>query len=87
MWCRTKAIKTPKAGGNLTLYVGTFLVHLHLIHIQDFILQKDDMSSEQAINCQSYKKWSRLRAVPENIVFTNFPTDRVFGYSYPCTVI
>ena len=47
-----------------------FLVHLHLIHIQDFILQKDDMSSEQAINYQSYKKWSRLRAAPVNIVFT-----------------
>ena len=69
MWCRTKVIRIPKAGGNLTFYVGIFLVHLHLIHIQDFILQKD-MSSEQAINYQSYKKWSRLRAAPVNIVFT-----------------
>ena len=29
------------------------------------------MSSEQVINYQSYKKWSRLRAAPANIVFTN----------------
>jgi hypothetical protein len=29
------------------------------------------MSSEQVINNQSYKKWSSLRAVPTNIVFTN----------------
>jgi len=46
-------------------------VHLHLIHVQEFVLQKDDMSSEQVINYQSYKKWSRLRVVPANIVFTN----------------
>jgi len=47
------------------------LVHLILIHVQDFILQKDDKSSEQVINCQSYKKWLWLRAVPELFVFTN----------------
>ena len=53
------------------MYAGIFLVHLRLNHMQQFILQKDDMSSEQVINYQSYKKWSRLRAVPVNIVFTN----------------
>ena len=47
------------------------LVNLHVIHIQEFLLQKDDMSSEQVINHQIYKKWSRLMAVPENIVFNN----------------
>jgi hypothetical protein len=47
------------------------LVHLHLIHVQEFILQEDDMSSEQVINYKSYKKWSRFRAVPASIVFIN----------------
>ena len=65
-----KLIETSKAGDDLTLNVGIFLLHLHLIHVQDFILQKDDMLSEQIINYQSYKRWSRLRAVPANIVFT-----------------
>jgi len=51
------------------LYVGIFLVQFHSIHVQEFILQKDDMSSEQVINYQSYKKWSRLRVVPEENVF------------------
>ena len=71
MWCRTKVNKTWKAGNNLILYAGIFLVHLHLFHVQVFILQKDDKSSEQVINYQSYKKWLSLGAVSENIVLTD----------------
>ena len=53
------------------MYAGIFLVHLHLFHVQVFILQKDDKSSEQVINYQSYKKWLSLGAVSENIVLTD----------------
>jgi hypothetical protein len=56
MWCKTKAIKTWKAGDSLILYAGIILVNLPLIHNQDFILQKDGMPSELVINYQSYKK-------------------------------
>jgi hypothetical protein len=55
MWCRTKVSKTWKAGDNLILYAGIFLVHLHLIHVEVFILQKDDKSSEQVINYHRYE--------------------------------
>jgi hypothetical protein len=62
-------------------------VHVHLNHVQQFVLQKDDMSSEQVIKYQSYKKWSRLRAVLQTLYLLTVPTDTVFGYCYPCTVI
>jgi len=87
MWCRTKVIKTWKAGGNLILYASIFLVHLHLICVQVFILQKDDMSSEQVTKYQSYKNWSRLRAVLQTLYLLTVPADIMFAYSYPCTLI
>ena len=48
-------------------------MHLHLIHIQEFILQEDDVSSEQVIKYQNYIKWSRLSAVTADCVFTDCP--------------
>jgi len=69
------------------LYVFIFLVHLHLNRVQQFILWKDDLSSEQAITYQSYKKWSRLRAVLQTLYLLTVPADTGFVYSYPCTVI
>jgi len=45
------------------------------------------MSSEQVIKYQSYKKWSRLRAVLQTLYLLTVPTDTKFGYNYPCTVI
>jgi hypothetical protein len=69
------------------LYAGIFLVHLHLIRVQEFILQEDDMSSEQVLKYQSYKKWSRLRSVLQTLYLLTVPADTKLGYSYPCTVI
>ena len=87
MWCRTEVIKTLKAGGNLILYVFIFLVQLYSNHIQQFILQKDDMSSEQVIKYRSYIKWPRLRAVLQTLYLLTVPADTVYVYSYPFTAI
>jgi hypothetical protein len=43
----------------------------YFILVQEFILRKDNMSSEHVINYKSYKNWPRIRAVPVNNVFNN----------------
>jgi len=37
------------------------------------------MASEQVINYQSYKKWSRLGAVLQTLYLLTVPADIVFG--------
>ena len=61
-----------------------FLVHLHLIHVQEFIVQKDDMSLEQIINYQSVQV---LGLYLPTVYLLTVPSDTVFGYNYTCTVI